>query len=89
MSLIEQAARALAASHDGSEWDALDLVSRERCRTTVRAVLNALRDPDEEMAAAGAGIIRHVGSAESEMAYQSDAATTWRFMMDALLCQRV
>jgi hypothetical protein len=47
-------------------------------------MIDALRDPDERMTEAGAEIVRNVSRAESREAYRSDAANTWRFMIDAL-----
>jgi len=51
-------------------------------------ILNALREPDEAMAEAGAEIIRNVGPSESDSAYANDAVNTWRFMIDALRDER-
>lgn len=51
----------------------------------VHAVLSAIREPDEAMKQAGSEIIRHVGPDASEEAYLSDAANTFRFMIDAVL----
>lgn len=66
------------ARADGDDLDA-------RCLRAARAVLQAIREPDEEMSEAGAELIRNVGRAESEEAYQSDAVNTWRYMIDAAL----
>jgi hypothetical protein len=86
MNLIDRAARALAASQQGQDaWDKLDVAGQERFRDGVRVALNALRDPDDRMAQAGAEIIRNVGREESGAAHLNDAANTWRFMIDALL----
>jgi hypothetical protein len=56
-----------------------------RLKSGVRAVLEALRDPDMAMIEAGVEIIRNVGAAESEAAYVTDAADTWRYMINVLL----
>lgn len=88
MGLVEKAARTLAQVHDGADWDGLAPDDRERFRDSVCAVVQALREPDTIMAEAGAEIIRNVGPAESLAAHLSDAETTWRFMIDALLSQR-
>lgn len=88
VSLINNTARKLAASQGSDDWDTLDEPGRERFRVAVRAVIEALREPDEQMTEAGAEIIRNVGPSESDVAYLSDAANTWRFMIDALLGER-
>lgn len=85
MDLIEYAARELARLCNGhDDWDGLDAKQRELFGYKVRSVLKAVRDPDEHMAEAGAEIIRNVSSAESSAAHRSDAANTWRFMIDIL-----
>ena len=88
MRLVDKAARELARAQGSADWDMLVPEAQERFRSGVRAVLEALRDPDPIMAEAGAEIIRNVGPAESDAAHRSDAATTWRFMIDALLSER-
>ncbi|WP_443970846.1 hypothetical protein [Sphingobium sp. CR28] len=50
-----------------------------------RAAIAAIRDPDEKMQEAGAEVVKYVGSSESREAHRSDAANTFRFMIDALL----
>lgn len=88
MTLIERGVQALAMSlygHAGAA--ALSVPERDQLGKAVHAVLASLRDPDEEMAEAGAEIIRNVGEAESHKAHLSDAANTWRFMMDVLLAK--
>ena len=84
MRLVNQAGRALAEVN-GADWDALGAQEQARLRQAVHAVIAALRDPDEVMAEAGAQIVRNVGPNESEEAHLSDAANTWRFMIDVLL----
>lgn len=84
MRLVDKAARALAHSQGCDDWDGLTPEAQARFGRAVRAVLDALRDPDEVMAEAGAEIIRNVGPAESKAAHLSDAVNTWRFMMDTL-----
>lgn len=88
MRLVDEAAQALAQAQGCADWNVLGSDEQERFRSGVRAVLGALRDPDAVMAEAGAEIIRNVGPAESDAAHRSDAATTWRFMIDALLGER-
>ena len=52
-----------------------------------RVVLQAVREPSEEMTQAGAEIVRNVHAEESEVAFASDAANTWRFMIDAAISE--
>ena len=86
MNLIDRAACALAASQTGGkDWELLGPAQQKQFQEGVRAVLQSLRDPDERMAEAGAEIIRSVGPEESNAAHLSDAANTWRFMIDVLL----
>lgn len=89
MGLIDRAAQALALAQDGVDWDHLAPETQARFRENVRLVLNALREPDEAMAEAGAEIIRNVGPSESDTAHASDAVNTWRFMIDALRDERL
>lgn len=84
MRIVDRAGRALAESN-GADWDTLGSQEQARLRQAVRAVIAALRDPDEMMAEAGAQIVRNVGPNESEEAHLSDAVNTWRFMIDVLL----
>lgn len=84
MSLIDHAARALAGEWHPQDWDSLGSEGQDRYRRAVRTMIDALRDPDERMTEAGAEIVRNVSRAESREAYRSDAANTWRFMIDAL-----
>lgn len=76
---LERAARALCSleGHPQDAWR--DLVPK------VRAVLRAIREPSADMEASGAEIIENVGPDESKEAYRSDAANTWRFMVDTAL----
>ncbi|WP_088185254.1 hypothetical protein [Sphingobium sp. Z007] len=54
-------------------------------RAIVHAILTAIHEPSQEMAEAGAEVIRAVSADEIADAYQSDAANTWRLMVDILL----
>ncbi|MBB4858083.1 1,4-alpha-glucan branching enzyme [Novosphingobium chloroacetimidivorans] len=65
------------ASREEADW--------ERFLPHVRAVLQAVREPSSEMKEAGAEIVRNVHVEESEAAFASDAADTWRFMIDTAL----
>lgn len=86
MSLIDRVSRAMVAQQgNGDTWDALDAVQHNQVRSNLRTILKALRDPDQRMTEAGAEIVRNVGPSESHEAYMSDAANTWRYMIDALL----
>ncbi len=86
MKLIERAAQALAvALHGETGAQALPPTERSQLRKAIHAVLATLRDPDEDMVQAGAEIVRNVGKDETSEAHLSDAANTWRFMMDVLL----
>ncbi len=87
MAFMERAARALAASLDGRDWDSLDANLQKRFRMAARAVLETLHEPDEFMMEAGAEIVRHVGPDESDDAYRNDAANIWRLMASATLAQ--
>ncbi len=48
-----------------------------------RTVLEAIREPDEFMAEAGANIARYIGPEESEEAIASEVRNIWRVMVDA------
>jgi len=86
MKPIDRAAEALAASLYGEvDWTSVDPVRQAELRKAVRAAMTTLREPDEEMTFAGMEIIRYVREGESSEAHRSDAANTWRFMVDALL----
>lgn len=86
MTAMEIAARALAAARSGAgDYDKLAPAQRLALRSEVRAVLQAIRDPSDRMTAAGAEIVRNVHQGESDQAFRSDAANTWRFMIDAVL----
>lgn len=95
-SLIENAARALWAassrptkspeivssftpSDDEPDW--------QRFIPHIKAVLSAMREPTEEMAEGGAEVIRSVTPGELDEAHCSDAANTWRFMIDVALSE--
>lgn len=88
MGLIDRAAKALALAQSGDDWDNLAPEVQARFKENVRAVLDALRDPDEVMAEAGAEIICNVGPFESAAAHANDAVNTWRFMIDALRSEK-
>lgn len=88
MTAIDIAARALAAARGGPDgYDGLASVDHAALRAEVRTVLRAIRDPSDEMAEAGAEIIRNVQPGESDHAFRSDAANTWRFMIDSILSE--
>lgn len=86
MTTIDIAALALAKARGGDhDYDALSPAVQDALKNEVRAVLHAIRDPGDRVTAAGAEIIRNVHQGESEEAFRSDAANTWRFMIDAVL----
>lgn len=66
----------------------LPATRREVLEDCVREILRSLPDPDGRMTEAGAEIVRNVGRGQSWEAYRSDAANTWRFMVDALLNEK-
>lgn len=87
-SIIERAARALAASASGhDDWDSMDFQQREAIVRDIRAVLHAVREPTDAMALAGAEVIHNVGPAATAEGHQGDAASTWRFMIAAALSE--
>jgi hypothetical protein len=86
MTMLDNAARTLAQVRSGvDDCDALDDDLKADLRGEVREVLRALRDPTNDVTSAGAEIIRNVRQGESDEAFQSDAANTWRFMIDAVI----
>lgn len=86
MTAIDMAARALVAARGGADdYDGLAPARQAVLKGEVRAILQAIRDPSERMTGAGAEIIRNVHQGESDEAFRSDAANTWRFMIDAVL----
>lgn len=85
MNPVEKAARSVCRLEGELEDDVS--VSAPRCAAyllQVKVVLEALHEPNASIKKAGSEIIRHVGSEESDLGYQSDAANVWRFMIDAL-----
>jgi hypothetical protein len=90
MTPIERAAQAMHASAQPEwEWTDPDCEPlRKIYRDAARAMIASLRDPDQRMKEAGAEIIRHVNPAEAGIALESDAANTWRFMIEAALGEK-
>ncbi len=85
MNPIEKAARSLCRLQGEIEDDVPASAPRWAAYLPqVKVVLEALHEPSASMKEAGSEIIRHVGSEESDLGYQSDAANVWRFMIDAL-----
>ena len=85
MEPIEKAARALCQIQDDDGDDVISGSPRwTHYRAQVLLVLDALREPSQAMKEAGSEIIRHVGSEETSMGHESDAANIWRFMIDML-----
>lgn len=86
MTMLDNAARALANVRSGvDDYDALDDDLKADLKAEARAMSLGLRDPTDEVSSAGAEIIRNVRQGESDVAFQSDAANTWRFMIDAVI----
>lgn len=84
-----RAARALALAQSGvDDFDALDAGLQAMLVENVRAVLLAVREPTEHMTSAGTEIVQNVHAEESDIAFRSDAANVWRFMIDAALGER-
>jgi len=81
----ERAARALCAIAGEPEDAIFEGVSMwEKYLPQVRAVLDAINEPNEQMKEAGGEIFRAPTEHTSEMACQSDAANVWRYMMGAM-----
>ncbi|WP_395332212.1 hypothetical protein WBP06_04360 [Novosphingobium sp. BL-8H] len=80
MPLIERAARVLAKSRSGSDdWDHLDTKTQEELKSTVVAVIKALRVPTPGMCAAGHKLLLEEGHSVGT----SDAHDAWQVMVDA------
>lgn len=97
MTIIESAARAIweAAGRPPKDRDptasddaAASPADWESFLPHAQAVLRAIREPTAAMSEAGADIVRNVHVEESEEAFASDAANTWRFMIDAALTNK-
>lgn len=87
MDPIEKAARALCQLQDEDGNDVISGSPRwTHYRAKVLLVVDALHEPSQAMKEAGSEIIRHVGSEETNIGYESDAANVWRFMID-MLCR--
>jgi hypothetical protein len=87
MTPIERAARALCALEARAGTGAVspdDKADWRRHVPQVIAVIDALHEPGPSMKEAGAEIIRHISPDETLLAYQSDAANIWRYMIDAI-----
>jgi hypothetical protein len=54
------------------------------CGALVRAVVQALREPDSVMTHAGAEIVRKAHSEDGHAAFEGDAANVWRVMIDVV-----
>lgn len=87
MTPIERGVQALAVSLEAGDSAALDAESRRKFAGAVRAVLEAVREPDQLMMESGAEIVRYVGNSESDEAYRDDAANIWRSMVAAVLAE--
>ena len=85
--IIERAARALARSASGhDDWDLLTPEQQQAIMHDARAVLQAIREPSDGMAVAGANVMRSINP-EAWHQHGRDAASAWRFMIAAALCE--
>lgn len=85
MSPIERAARALCKLEGHPEN--IKFEGKPMWQSYVPqalAVIHALHEPDQQMAEAGAELIRYIRPDEPLSSYQDDAANVWRMMMDAM-----
>lgn len=81
MPLIERAARVLAKSRNGTDdWDHLDAQEREELKSTVIAVIKALRVPTPGMCAAGHKLLLEE---RGHSVGTGDAHDAWQVMIDA------
>ncbi|CAM5537743.1 hypothetical protein [Sphingobium scionense] len=86
MKPIERAARALCRLDGHPQAGVSDAdMPWEDYLPQVRAVLEALHEPSDWMAEAGAELLRHVGADEGEQGYRQDAADIWRYMLDSMV----
>ncbi len=76
ITMLEKAARACVERFDPSEWDDLSPREQEQSKEIVRTVLEAIRDPDEPVRAAGA---LHTFGTDAQPDH------VWRGMVDAIL----
>lgn len=82
---IERAARALCRLDGHPEQATMDGKPLwQDYLPEALAVLDALHEPSQQMAEAGAEIVRVVSPDEDTSAYQLDAANIWRMMIDAI-----
>jgi hypothetical protein len=85
MTPLARAARALVLKESGTDsFDALEPELQEQVIESVKAVVEALREPDPVMAQAGAEIVRNVHGENGHAAFEGDAANVWRAMIDAV-----
>ncbi|MFD2431304.1 hypothetical protein ACFSUK_31095 [Sphingobium scionense] len=86
MKPIERAARALCRLDGHPQAGVSDAdMPWEDYLPQVRAVLEALHEPSDWMAEAGAELLRHVGADEGEQGYRQDAVDIWRYMLDSMV----
>lgn len=76
-------ARALRKLRSGvDDFETLDTEMQVTLLAEAAVALEAAREPTQAMIEAGVEIIQNVHAGESGEAFASDAANTWRFMMD-------
>ena len=82
--LLERIARALCAhagNPENTQFEGRPMW--ESYLPEARAVLEAIREPDDMMKEAGAEIIKNALDGQGEEAQESDAANVWRYMINA------
>lgn len=83
---LERAARALctqAGNPENTQFEGRPMW--QSYLPEARAVLEAIREPDERMKEAGAEIVKFAVDGQGEEAREQDAANVWRFMIAAAL----
>lgn len=76
-------ARALMKLRSGvDDFEALDAETQTTLLAEAAVALEAAREPTQAMIEAGVEIIQNVHAGETGTAFASDAANTWRFMID-------
>lgn len=82
MSTVERAACALAKAQSGTDdWDGLDNDLQRQLKAEALAVIEAIREPSEAMASAGAELL---GEQRGHSVDASDLRDAWVVMVDAL-----
>lgn len=88
MTIIERAASAIyALSRQAKErrWEELDEFGKSPWMADVRAVLEAIREPSEEMVA---GVVEAIWKANDTGPLLEDVPIIWQAMIDAILKEK-